>query len=232
MNSDDHPLKPTQHAERKLLTAILNGDYPPGSVFPSERKLAELIGVTRPTLRETLQRMSREGWITIRHGKPTIVNDYINKGGMGLMATLSDYSEFLPDGFVRFFLEVRSVMMPEISKKACENDPEKLIAYLEKAEDLDDDVKKFTQFDWELQLLMASCTKNPIYRMILKDFTTMYSIMGELYFFEAESRKSSMAYFRNLLDYLKAKNSEAVQKEVRRIMEKSIELWQQLETLK
>ncbi|MEJ1267509.1 GntR family transcriptional regulator [Pantoea ananatis] len=44
--------------------------------FPAERELSELIGVTRTTLREVLQRLARDGWLTIQHGKPTRVNNF------------------------------------------------------------------------------------------------------------------------------------------------------------
>ena len=56
---------PTQHVEKYLVTALLDGTYAPGAALPSERSLANEIGVTRPTLRETLQRLANEGWITI-----------------------------------------------------------------------------------------------------------------------------------------------------------------------
>lgn len=62
-----------------LLTSILNGVYPSGSTLPNARNLSAEISATRPTLRETLQRLANEGWIRIQHGKPTAVNDFWGK---------------------------------------------------------------------------------------------------------------------------------------------------------
>lgn len=62
-----------------LLTSILNGVYPSGSTLPNARNLSAEISATRPTLRETLQRLANEGWIRIQHGKPTVVNDFWEK---------------------------------------------------------------------------------------------------------------------------------------------------------
>ena len=67
--------KPAEVAESRLVQAILDGDFPINSTLPAERELAHLLGITRPTLREVLQRLSRDGWLEIRHGKPTRVRN-------------------------------------------------------------------------------------------------------------------------------------------------------------
>ena len=84
MNFSQAPLiKPAQHAEHHIVASILDGAWPPGTQLPGERELAGQLGVTRQTLRETLQRLGQDRWITISHGKPTVVNDYWQAGGDG-----------------------------------------------------------------------------------------------------------------------------------------------------
>jgi GntR family negative regulator for fad regulon and positive regulator of fabA len=51
----DKLLRPTQYVEKILVTAMLDGTYSCGTALPNERTLAERMGVTRPTLRETLK---------------------------------------------------------------------------------------------------------------------------------------------------------------------------------
>ena len=79
---------PAGFAEKYIIESIWNGRFPPGSILPAERELSELIGVTRTTLREVLQRLSRDGWLTIQHGKPTKVNDYMETSGLHILDTL------------------------------------------------------------------------------------------------------------------------------------------------
>ncbi len=67
---------PAGFAEEYIIESIWNNRFPPGSILPAERELSELIGVTRTTLREVLQRLARDGWLTIQHGKPTKVNNF------------------------------------------------------------------------------------------------------------------------------------------------------------
>ncbi len=79
---------PATFAEKYIIESIWNDHFPQGSILPAERELSELIGVTRTTLREVLQRLARDGWLTIQHGKPTRVNNYMETSGLNILDTL------------------------------------------------------------------------------------------------------------------------------------------------
>lgn len=53
----------------QLLRAIRLGQFPPGSRLPPERDLAELLGVSRTTLREALAALQDSGRVTVRRGR-------------------------------------------------------------------------------------------------------------------------------------------------------------------
>ncbi len=80
---------PAGFAEEYIIESIWNNRFPPGSILPAERELSELIGVTRTTLREVLQRLARDGWLTIQHGKPTKVNNFWETSGLNILETLA-----------------------------------------------------------------------------------------------------------------------------------------------
>ncbi len=80
---------PAGFAEEYIIESIWNNRFPPGSILPAERGLSELIGVTRTTLREVLQRLARDGWLTIQHGKPTKVNNFWETSGLNILETLA-----------------------------------------------------------------------------------------------------------------------------------------------
>ena len=75
---------PAGFAEEYIIESIWNNRFPPGTILPAERELSELIGVTRTTLREVLQRLARDGWLTIQHGKPTKVNNFWETSGLNI----------------------------------------------------------------------------------------------------------------------------------------------------
>jgi len=60
-------------AQQHLLKLIQDGTYEPGEQLPSESNLAAQLGISRPTLRESLFNLEQEGVIIRRHGVGTFV---------------------------------------------------------------------------------------------------------------------------------------------------------------
>ncbi|MDY6822244.1 MAG: GntR family transcriptional regulator [Thermodesulfobacteriota bacterium] len=225
--TDTPVMRPIQHAEYYLVTSILNGTYPPGSVLPGERTLAGEMGVTRPTLREALQRLTRERWITVRHGKPTQVNDYWREGGMGMLATVVKYPEYLPSQFIRHLLHARVVFMPECAGPSVSNNRPMFRAFLENRVTAADDPETVAAYDWELQEKMVNHSGNMVYPLMLNDFAPVFRVMGEQYFTMEKARAASAAYYTRLLDAVMKKRP--VHPVVAQAMVESIEIWDELQ---
>jgi GntR family negative regulator for fad regulon and positive regulator of fabA len=223
----NQPLRPKQHVEHFLVTSILNGTYPIGASLPNERQLSEQLGVTRPTLRETLQRLENEGWVEIRHGKSTKVNDYWQKGGLSLLSTLAKYGDYLPNGFITHLLAVRVTLLPPVARFAAEFHPDAIADHLANAENLPDEAGSYAAYDWKLQMLMARHSQNPIFPLILNDFGSVFESMGLRYFSQAKARKTSCKYYQQLSEEIR-NGAEAVEKTVKDAMEESIRIWQQI----
>jgi DNA-binding FadR family transcriptional regulator len=62
---------PTAAAEvaDRLITAVAIGEYQPGERLPSERELAQILGVSRSTVREASGRLLAVGIVDIRRGR-------------------------------------------------------------------------------------------------------------------------------------------------------------------
>ena len=223
----EKPFHPARHAEHRLVTSILDGTYPPGSSFPNERLFAKQIGVTRPTLRETLQRLAAEGWITIRHGKPTMVNDYWKEGGLSLLSSLAKYGESLPNGFITRLLEFRVVLIPPVAHLAIASSPGVFRDYLNLFSNLGDNAPAFADYDWKLQILFARHSGNPIYPLILNDFSSIFKVMAFHYFSLEEGRESSRDYYLQLLRSIEQEKGDTEQI-VRSVLEKSIGIWKKI----
>lgn len=221
------PLRPTQYVERILVTAILNGTYPAGTPLPGERAMAGQIGVTRPTLRETLQRLASEGWVTIQHGKPTVVNDFWEEGGLRMLGTLAKYAKFLPNGFITKLLEVRATLLPSVARLAALRQPQKMIDYLTHKPAPADSETTYAAYDWELQMRITRLSGNPVYALIFNDFASIFQKMAIHYFRSEKSRFASLNYYRDLVQAV-AHNADSVEKVVKNAMQQSIEIWHEI----
>jgi GntR family transcriptional regulator len=56
-----------------LREAIAAGEYPPGSLLPSEAVLGQRYGLSRPTIRNAITALRSEGLVTVQHGRGTVV---------------------------------------------------------------------------------------------------------------------------------------------------------------
>lgn len=72
----------------QLVAGIVAGDVSAGDTMPSERALSDALGVSRPVVREAMQRLSHAGLVEVRHGGSTRVADYRRTAGPDLLREL------------------------------------------------------------------------------------------------------------------------------------------------
>lgn len=64
-----------EQAAEYIRGRIQSGEYPVGSQIPTENELCALLGVSRPTLRQALDTLAREGWLMRVKGRGTFVTE-------------------------------------------------------------------------------------------------------------------------------------------------------------
>ncbi|MFO7840222.1 MAG: fatty acid metabolism transcriptional regulator FadR [Desulfosalsimonadaceae bacterium] len=222
----NQPFRPGPFAEQQIIKSILRGQHPPGSSLPAERRLAQSLGVTRPTIREALQRLENEGWIRIRHGKATMVNNFWKTGGLRLLGTILHHGSTLPAPIIEHLLKLRVIFTPPIACLAVENAPETIAAHLEQYTKLADEALAFSEFDWRLQELMAEYSGNPVHLMLLNDFRSIFQSLATAYFRQACARHTSLGYYKNLHEAV-LHNKAAVEEIVKTAMQQSITIWKE-----
>jgi GntR family transcriptional regulator, negative regulator for fad regulon and positive regulator of fabA len=222
-------LKPAELAETRLIEAILTGHFAVNSSLPGERDLAAQLGVTRPTLREALQRLARDGWIDIQHGKATRVRDYWREGSMGVLATLAGRAEFQTTDFITYLLEVRALIAPTYTRQAILAASREFVQRLEGYAGLQDEAHPFALADWELHHHLTLAAENPIFRLLLNSFQDLYVATGERYFVFAECRQASRAFYADLLACARRGDGPAAEVLSQRVMQESLALWTKMQ---
>ncbi|WP_281558698.1 fatty acid metabolism transcriptional regulator FadR [Thalassomonas sp. RHCl1] len=219
---------PAGFAEQYIVESIWNGGFPPGSILPAERELSELIGVTRTTLREVLQRLARDGWLTIKHGKPTKVNNFWDTSSLNILENLAQLDqEGIPD-LVDNLLSARTNISAIYVRGAIKNNPEKAIELLSAYRDVEDTGEAFAEFDYRLNKELVVASENPIYLLILNGFKGLYSRIGSLYFAQEQGREISRTYYQKLIDLAKENKFDDAVFAVRKYGIESGKLWLEL----
>jgi GntR family transcriptional regulator, transcriptional repressor for pyruvate dehydrogenase complex len=104
----------------QILADVVSGEFAPGDALPSERRLAEVLGVSRPAVREALQRVAAAGLVEVRQGDTTTVRDYRRHAGMDLLPRLLLPGGELDLSVARSILEARLHVGPKVAELAAE----------------------------------------------------------------------------------------------------------------
>jgi len=102
----------------QLLGEVVDGSLSAGDALPSERRLAELLGVSRPAVREALQRMSATRLVEVRHGGATTVRDFSQYAGLDLLPRLLVRNGELDPDVARSVVEARYAIAPGMVRLA------------------------------------------------------------------------------------------------------------------
>ena len=102
----------------QILDEVLSGQMQPGESLPSERRLAEVLGVSRPAVREALKRVAAAGLGEVRQGDATTVRDFRRHAGLDLLPRLLLRDTGLDVAVARSILEARLHNGPKVAELA------------------------------------------------------------------------------------------------------------------
>ena len=220
---------PAGFAEEYIIESIWNNRFAPGSILPAERELSELIGVTRTTLREVLQRLARDGWLTIQHGKPTKVNNFWETSGLNILETLARLDHDSVPQLIDNLLSVRTNIASILIRTAVRQHPDKVQEILAQAETVEDHAEAFTDLDYGIFRGLAFASGNPIYGLILNGLKGLYTRVGRYYFSNPDARKLALSFYAKLSQLCHEQNYEKVMEYVRNYGKDSGAIWHSMQ---
>jgi GntR family transcriptional repressor for pyruvate dehydrogenase complex len=178
---------PTQQVRDQLFEAIQRGDFPPGSLLPSERVLCESFGVSRVSVREAIAGLEAIGLVSVQHGKGAFVREtpselYAVPFGQYLETYKTELLELMK---VRGALDALSA--EEAARRASPADRAEIEAALERyraaAEGTDTDFDQVAALDVAFHLAIARASGSSL----------LYELLVELHGVLEESRRILLA---------------------------------------
>jgi DNA-binding FadR family transcriptional regulator len=114
----------------QVLGEVVSGALGPGERLPSERSLAEVLGVSRPAVREALQRMTQTRLLDVRHGGTTTVRDFRRHAGLDLLPSLLVRGGSVDVPVVQSVVEARLLVGPGVASLAAQRRGDEHVAEL------------------------------------------------------------------------------------------------------
>jgi GntR family transcriptional repressor for pyruvate dehydrogenase complex len=152
----------------RILTLIRERKLNPGDKLPPERELAELIGVSRSSLREALRALATLNVIDIRQGDGT----YITSVDPKLFIENLDIAFFQYDHSFLDLCQIRGIIEPQVAALAAEKitseEISKLESLLQAPIETEGDYRSYIHVVQEVHEKIARTARNPILNQLMK----------------------------------------------------------------
>jgi len=207
------PKKVSSQVAEQLRSSILNGDFLPGDKLPPERELAEMFGVSRPSVREALNVLEAAGLVASYQGGGTVVMSLVDKTSSSPLRELirAEQDRALDVIEVRKCMESWTVYYA--AQRALPEDIRllaKIVADMER--NLDGDHPS-EELDAHFHVVIARATHNIIWLHLMQSlFDAMkefqLSVWRAVHLTRADQRML-LEHHRKILDAIRAGNPEA-----------------------
>ena len=148
---------------------ILDGKILPGERLPSERNMMEMMHRSRPTIREAMRMLERDGYIKIYSGSSgAVVQELSVDNAVQSLETIMHFQHLTMDNLLEFRRMTESVAAELAAQKRTDEDLRKLENILANTELAIGDADKFIHCDLQFHLAVADASKNAMYSIMLQ----------------------------------------------------------------
>ena len=169
------PAKLSDQIVTQLEHLLLEGSFAPGQKLPSERELAERFAVSRPSLREAIQKLEAKGLVSRRQGGGTYVCDNLVKDLTDpLFSLMAQYPDSQFD-FLEFRHALEGICAYYAALRGTESDHKKIknldeeICVNQQFQDAEAEAKAVSQF----YLAVAEASHNVVLLHLVRSLTPL-----------------------------------------------------------
>lgn len=146
----------------QMKNQILSGAWQPGSKIPSENQLSKMLGVSRISIREALQKMAALDLLEARQGEGTFIREAGADQRMNPLIPLM----LLGKNDINDVLEYRRIIetgiIALVVERATADDIEELHGLLQRMRKVQGTIEEFAACDLEFHIALARMTRNPV----------------------------------------------------------------------
>lgn len=200
------PEKLSQTVVRQIEQLILRGILRPGERLPSERDLAEELGVSRPSLRDALADLSERGLLVSRAGSGVFVADVLGSAfSPALIRLFASHDEAVSD-YIAFRRDIEGLAAERAAKLGSETDLRVIDTIFRKMEVAHQkrDPSDEAQLDAEFHMAIIEASHNVIMLHMLR---SMFDLLRQGVFYNRQMLFRNRMTRDQLLDQHRAMNT-------------------------
>jgi GntR family transcriptional regulator, transcriptional repressor for pyruvate dehydrogenase complex len=201
----------------RIISQIQEGQYRAGDRLPTERELAEQLGVGRTSVREGLRFLEKLGVLEIRQGMGTVVRSLSLGEVFEHLVPVQTIIE-LPDRDVRDIMHVRRVLEAESAQLAAQHATDRQLGRLEEllhgmAASLEKP-RDYLEMDLEFHVVVAEAASNPVLAQLVNLIRDIYTRYFEIVLRDPEMNKTSLGFHRRLYAALRDHDADAARQHI------------------
>lgn len=200
------PEKLSQSVVRQIEQLILRGILRPGERLPSERGLAEELGVSRPSLRDALAELAERGLLISRAGSGVFVADVLGSAfSPALIQLFSSHEEAVSD-YIAFRRDIEALAAERAARLGSETDLQVIDTIFRKMEAAHQkrDPSDEAQLDAEFHMAIIEASHNVIMLHMLR---SMFDLLRQGVFYNRQVMFLNRMTRDQLLDQHRAINT-------------------------
>jgi len=207
------PKKVSAQIAEQIRSSILSGEFSPGDKLPPERELAEMFGVSRPSVREALNMLASSGLVMSYQGGGTVVQSLVEtSGGNPLSELIRSEQERALD-----VIEVRKGMESwtafYAAQRALPEDVRRMEEIIGGMERNLDGLKPSEDLDANLHIVIARATHNIVWLHLMQSlFDAMKEFQQTVWravYLTSEDHHLLFSHHRRIFQAIKARDAEA-----------------------
>jgi GntR family transcriptional repressor for pyruvate dehydrogenase complex len=204
---------------RRLLSYLLAGDIKPGERMPSERKLAEALGVGRSVVREALKSLTLLGLVDVRQGDGT----YLRGTESELLPRSIEWGLLLGQKRTNDLVEARRYLEEILAGLAAvrrtELDLATLHEFLAEMRAASDDPERFVAADIAFHLAVTHAARNETLGGVINGIRSLLQVWISRVMHSSDSYAPSVAEHEAVLAALEAGDADGARAAMRAHME-------------
>ncbi|MCD8365065.1 MAG: FadR family transcriptional regulator [Clostridiales bacterium] len=174
------PVKTTRASEEiyeQIRQLILNGDIRPGEHLPSERNMMEMMQRSRPTIREAMRVLEREGYIKIQSGSSgAVVQELSVDNAVQTLETVIQFQKLTIEEILEFRLTTECDAASFAAMRRTERDLADMEEAVKQSEEAVENPEEFISCDLQFHQIVARASGNAMYGIVLQ---VCRNIIGE-----------------------------------------------------